>query len=477
MTRPSRSALLQIFVLVTALRVVETGASSLEEGESPAPLRQAGSMEGPSNWGELPAASDSSTAAFRNHGLPIWEAALVWPYRVVTFPLKLAGDGFGETVEFMDERRILYKINRLLTPPDLPYGFTTNLHAGGLAGLGGGLTFYHDELFSPHNRTRLGFKSSLKGSHRLTFGLRIGDGGEGEGEAGAGYRIRRNARFFGLGPQSRDEDESFFSHELSWAGVGYHRNLSPTWRASTTVILSTAGARGPRDQDEPALKEQHADRLPFGYRERSDGVSIGFEVASDDAAESGRPIRGGIRRAKASYFAGTSNPESHFWTYRGEVQQFVPLWHSYRGLALRGLLTWIDPAGSNLVPFQRLSTNDDPDQFRGYRDFRWLDRGMTLFTAEYRWPIWVVKEPKGQGIDAYLLTDIGQVFGEFDEISLDNTTVSYGGGLRILSKSGFLFRIEYATSDEESEFRFSIDQNFQFTKNDLFHGRNPIPER
>jgi outer membrane protein assembly factor BamA len=241
------------------------------------------------------------------------------------------------------------------------------------------------------------------------------------------------------------------------------------------VLYSEVGARG-GDDETPALRTVYAGALPPGYPRTSDGVSGSLSLIRDTAAPGGRPDRGAYYRLKLSRFQGTGGEDAAFWTYRGELQQFVPLWFSNRALAVRGFVTWID-SGGDVVPFQRLMTNDDPDLLRGYRDFRWRGRGMAAGTVEYRWPLWVAKQAHALGLDAYLFTDIGQVFGERREIALRNLTVSWGGGLRLVNLGGFLARLEVGASNEETILRFRTDQVFQFSKGNLFHGRNPIPER
>ena len=133
--------------------------------------------------------------------------------------------------------------------------------------------------------------------------------------------------------------------------------------------------------------------------------------------------------------------------------------------------------GSSDIPFQRLMTNDDPDLFRGYRDFRWRGRGMAVLTAEYRWPLWALTHADRLGADLYLLADLGQVFDDFSEISTDAMTLSYGAGIRVLNLRGFVLRFEYARSGEEVVLRLRSDQVFQFAKGGLFHGRDPVPAR
>lgn len=215
--------------------------------------------------------------------------------------------------------------------------------------------------------------------------------------------------------------------------------------------------------------------LPFGYGERSRGVLLDLTLAHDNTSDTGRPERGGVRRFELSHFIETGAEEGgdspSYWGYRTDLEQFIPLWFTERALALRGFLGYLD-AEMDEIPFQRLYTNDEPDQFRGYDDFRWRDRGIAAATIEYRWPAWSLQSLGGVGIDAYLLTDLGQVFHDFSDISSTNATVSYGGGLRLASPAGFKGRVEIAFSDEDTVFRISTDQLFQYDKGDLYNGRD-----
>jgi outer membrane protein assembly factor BamA len=122
-------------------------------------------------------------------------------------------------------------------------------------------------------------------------------------------------------------------------------------------------------------------------------------------------------------------------------------------------------------------TNDDPDLLRGFRDYRFRDEGMVAFTAEYRWPVWADRDARHAGVDAYLFTDLGQVFSEPDDIALDHLSESYGVGARLVLPSGFVGRLEWGHSSEDDVVRLRVDQVFQFQRSSLFHGRNPIPTR
>jgi hypothetical protein len=432
-----------------------------------------------SRWGDFPAPSDSTAAALRNSPTPLWEQTLLVPYTVAALPLRALAAGAGATVAYLDDRHVIYRIGRLLRPRTGPFGVLINFTAGGLTGLGGGTTVVHDAFFGHDNRFKAYVQATTRGARKATLGIRLGEADDGQIELGAGYRLQANARYFGIGPEAQGAAESYYTQELTWLGASYNRSLGGDFASEAGVLLSTLGARGPEDDEEDApIATVHAGALPPGYRARSDGVTLSVGLRRDTTVEEGRPEQGGTQRLRVARFEAVDETDVAFWSYRGEVEQFVPLWFSRRALALRGYASWIDPSRHDDVPFQRLMTNDDPDLLRGFRDFRWRDRGMAAVTVEYRWPIWAEKRADGLGLDAYLLADLGQVFGDLDEIALDDLTTSFGGGARLLSVTGgFLGRLEYARSREESVVRLRADQVFQFARNGLYHGRNPIPSR
>lgn len=436
-------------------------------------LRPAGSGE--SYWGSIPAPADSISAVFYNTPRPLWEYPLLVPYRVAESPVRLTWNVAGATYEFLERHRVIYTLGRLLGPRDLPYGFTMQLKAGGLTGVGGGVGFFHNSFLGADNRFKARALYTSTGTRRAVAGVLIGVGHATYFDAGVGYTLRQNARYFGLGPGTGKDDKSYFSQESGWGGLTVGRRLHENFVAELTGAYSEVGTRAPHEDREPPLHEEFAEELPFGYGDRSKGVLLDFTLAHDNSSETGRPERGGVRRFELSHFSETGAEEKSdspgYWGYRTDLEQFIPLWFTERALALRGFLGYLD-AETDEIPFQRLYTNDEPDQLRGFDDYRWRDRGIAAATIEYRWPAWSLQALGGLGIDAYLLTDVGQVFHDFSDISSRNSTVSYGGGLRLVSAAGFRGRLEIARSDEATVFRISTDQLFQYDKGDLYNGRD-----
>ena len=431
-------------------------------------------------WDSLPAAADSSDsthAIFRDPPMPVAEAIFYWPVRVAGEPIVLLASGLGETVEFLDGKRVIHRVSKLLAPRRGPFGVVPDIQAGGLSGFGGGLSIEHDAFFRKGNLLRLRASGTTHGDTRLSLGTRF-PLGEGEYfEFGTGYRVRGNARYFGIGPDSKGRDESFYRQELFWGGAGLRQALGAHVFWEADLLYSSVGAGEPREDTEPSISTKFAGALPAGFGEHSYGVSGSLQLVHDDEGGTGRTTKGGTRRVRVERFESTDKRDVGLWSYRAELQQFMTLWHPYRVLALRGYGSWLDPTGGDVIPFQRLLVNDTPDVLRGYRSFRFRDRGLVAFNSEYRFPISMKQFPGRAGLDLYPLADYGQVFDDAKQIGFNNMKFSYGLGLRVESGNGLVARLEWARSKEETTLLLRADQIFQFMKRGLLYGRDPIPSR
>ena len=443
---------------------------------------EGGEEEIQSAWGPIPAESDSVRTVIEDRGIAAWEYPLVIPYRVITTPVGLVFKGVLVSGYTLSKQPFFKTIS------DFKFGFTgpggsqilTNFAAGGALGAGMGLTVKHTGVFTEGSEFKVRGQTTTNKVHRATLGWRTDPAHVNGWDLGVGWRRRPNARYFGLGEYSLEADESLFEQEMFWAGLEHRWGLASNTALTISGLYSSlSNARATVETDRfPDLSEQFADNLPWGYGESSDGWSLGLALTHDTTTGDGRPEAGGFRRLKAEYFTATDGSSAAHWTYRMDLQQFLPLWHTRRALALRGVVIVQDNESSDPIHFQRLVTNDDPDLLRGYPDLRWHDEGLAVVSAEYRWPMWAWQKATSTGLDLYVFTDIGQVFDEFADISRNSLTESYGGGIRLINKEGnFAARIELAHSDEGMQIRVRGDQVFQYFKGGLFHGRDQIPSR
>lgn len=432
---------------------------------------------GSSYWGSIPSPSDTNVAAMKTRPRSAWEYPVLIPYQVVNLPLRYTLVGIRRGVIWLDDVGFIPFVKRVLGAQELPYGILANFSVSPLNGFGAGATLYHDDVFSPRNRAKLRSHFSAEGARRVSLGLLLNEGDGTEYEVGGGYRLRPNARYFGLGPQASETLQSRYTQEIAWGGVSLTRMMPHDIQLTAGAVVSGIGTRGPgeldsTDPDHRPVPEVFSDDLPAGYGDRSDGVMYSIGFAHDDTRQAGRPESGGVSTIKAAYFSGLDTDDGAFYSYRADLQQFLPLWFQERALALRGVVHWIENDGDVDVPFQRLLTNDEPDIMGGFRDFRWRDRGITTLMAEYRFPLWAYNRNNGLGTDLYLFSGVGQVFREFEEISERNMRASYGGGLRFQSMRGFVGRFEIGVSEEETVVRLAAEQIFQYAKGGLFNGRD-----
>jgi hypothetical protein len=457
-------------ILITVLICSVILVSPVESQTVSSPEESQGDGSGNSYWGLIAPPTDSTAATLENLSMPVWEAALVWPFRVITFPIKVVGLGLAAGIDALGKSALYSQIALWFSGRDVSVGVTPVFSASSLSGIGIGLTFFHNHFTGQNTRLRITGKISTRGSKRFSIGM-----ARKHWEAGIGYRYKPNARYFGLGPESQEEDESFYTLEQRWIGGTYYLDLMKDLELSVDGVYLGVGAREPGDDFSPSV----SDVFPVqpGFDLTVDGVSLSGAISHDTVEPSVRPQRGGYQRLLLARFIGIEEEDGNFWTYRADFQQFVPLWFTGRSLALRGMFSWMNPRPGTVIPIQMLMTNDDPDLLRGFRDFRWRDQGLMIGTVEYRWPIWNPTEAYGFGVDAFLFGDVGQVFGTGGEIALRNLTVSGGGGFRMGTGAGLVALFEVGWSNEEYQIRLTGSQVFDTVIGRRLNGRNPVPVR
>jgi len=424
------------------------------------------SGSGSSYWGEIPTATDSVTSAFDNRSRKAWEWPLAIPYAAIN--LTLRGIRLGTAAGVMWAKD--WPVWRYFGILPIPKGFVPGVNYSAIEGLGLTLTYYN-QLGSPDNPFRLRASYSTESWQKYTLGAIFNQDGKTNLQVGFGYRLRPNLRFCGIGPNSTSDHESFYEDERAWAGATLRHWFVQGAFVSLFGAFSSVAAREPDANSGTSTIVDIPTGVPPGFGERSDGVMLRFASVYNSTNNLGNPVRGAIVGGTVGGFVSTNSHDVSFLAYRFEFQKFFPLWHHRRVLAMRTYLNWIDQQDTGPVPFQRMFINEIPDQFRGFNASRWRDLGITGITFEYRFPFMATAPESGFGIDAVILADIGQVFGEFDEIRRDNLTQSYGFGFRGYVTPNFLGTMEFVWSNEGFQFRLSTKQLFQFSQDVLFQGR------
>lgn len=333
-----------------------------------------------------------------------------------------------------------------------------------------------DSLIGPHLRAEVRLSSTLRGGHSVSLGSKLATDADSDvgAEMTVGYRDERYVRYFGLGPTSRGADEAFYRQSTSWIGLVGRKSLNSASAAAVDLILSGSEPRSPGNHESPPLESRFSGLPPPGYGSRSVGAEIGMSLTIGTGREMVRSPPADLGFARAAVFRSIDGSDASYLSSRLELQGSRRIGHSGGFIAARGLFHYLDPLGPEPVPFQRMLSNGGPDLLRGFQDMRWRDRGIALGNVEFHLGVWESSAPLGPALGAYLLTDVGQVFAEPNEVTLGDATFSAGAGLRLVNVKGFASVIEIARSREDLILRLRTDRIFQDLRGENFRGTNSI---
>ncbi|MBL8222062.1 MAG: hypothetical protein JNL62_22685, partial [Bryobacterales bacterium] len=93
------------------------------------------------------------------------------------------------------------------------------------------------------------------------------------------------------------------------------------------------------------------------------------------------------------------------------------------------------------------------DDLRGFRPFRFADRNMVLYNAEYRFEVFA-------GLDGAIFADAGKVFPRRGMLNFRDLEGSVGFGLRFNVKNATFLRIDTGFSHEGFQVWFKFNDVF-----------------
>jgi hypothetical protein len=374
---------------------------------------------------------------------------------------------------------VIPRVSDIFLNEDGTAGFYPNFSVGGRTGFAAGITYFNRDVFN-HGHS-LDLNTFYTNTHNFNFGVNyIVPPGE---ESRFQFDIRANLRFnddqdIFLG--GNDASENF---EANYAIERYDLQSELGYLLRSNLLLSfrsgfrhTAvnGLSDVTETGEPIDNFINRDTFAVGIvnlatvglsatldrrgavgKNKNTNLVSAITSSYDFKQTKTRIFSGFLVDAGLGYNRSLNSTDFEFLNYYGEGQYFIPLpgLPVNRRLALRGRLEKRYPFGNASVPFYEQSILGDAQNLRGYEQDRFRDLGSLLFTLEYRYPIW-------DTWDAVVFTDQGQVFNQFSQLSLNRFQGSIGTGLRFMTASDFLFRIEIAFSDESTQTLLEFSMNF-----------------
>jgi len=266
--------------------------------------------------------------------------------------------------------------------------------------------------------------------------------------------------YFGTGPDTVESDRSEFRlKDTDLAGYGIiraNRWLSFGGRFGWIKQPTISSSVGPFDRDFPDT------RLVFptdpGVAQQTSLLHGGATVEADTRDYPGRPTKGGMYRAAAQAFSDRDLHQFSFRRYEAEGLQVLPIVGERWVIALHGWGVFSDTSEDNSVPFYMLPSLGGSNTLRGFHDYRFHDRNLLVANVESRWALF-------SHMDVAAFVDAGNVAARFGDLNLDKK--SYGGGIRLHTRSSTFARLDVAHSREGWQVLLRLNDAFRLARRSL----------
>jgi hypothetical protein len=267
------------------------------------------------------------------------------------------------------------------------------------------------------------------------------------------YRWAPKFDFFGIGPDSRREDQADFRlQERLIEGVAGYRIL-PHLSVSARFGLDENGIGDGDDDELPQVQDVFDTASIPGYDHQPDFFrgSVGLIYDARDVAEN--PHRGGVIAAEwERYDPRGSGSDVPFDRLSADARLYVSLGHPQRVLALRAYASQDDPEGAGRVPFYLLAYAGSSHTLRAFDSQRFRGERLVVLQAEYRWEA-------SPALELAAFVDSAAVAATRDD-GLGAFRTDGGVGLRIKSHEAALLRADVAWGSEGGKFLLRFSPSF-----------------
>jgi hypothetical protein len=265
---------------------------------------------------------------------------------------------------------------------------------------------------------------------------------------------RISTEFWGLGNSSANADETDFRFSQT-AGVGtLGIRLMPWLSVGTAAAWLKPRLRGEKGEAPPieeTFEESAAPGLtqqPTFFRTEV-SVDLDYRDSIPPTRTAARldqlPIAGASRGGRYQVtLASYRDQELGRYSFRQtiiDLQQYVPLLHGHRVLALRGLAVLSDASDGHVVPFYLSPTFGGIKTGRGFPSFRFRDQNLLVLQAEYRYQV-------NPFVNGAVFVDTGQVAASAGGLAWSRFRTTYGAGLRLGSRGAAAMRLDLAFGGE-----------------------------
>jgi outer membrane protein assembly factor BamA len=377
-----------------------------------------------------------------------WDQIFAFPGKLLFFPFKLILIGTKEAIIFIDESKIIPKVQDFLIADDgsrvaVPT-YTSRI--------GVGIKYRQYRLLNPESRLSFLVMYGLSQRQRYAIDLErvslLKD--LFYSSYGGLYEKLTTEPFYGIGPDARKEDRTNYTREGVAAKIALGVNIAKYTSFETLLGFELNNILPGRSTSSPSTDEIYESETLPGLDSEVKLAKIEFKLLYLSINRPGNPLSGFDARAKFGYFQQISDDQFKFFKYYFDVEQYIHLFYQ-RVLMLRIAAEFTEPLSGKQVPFYHLSELSEDRSFRGLNRGRFRDWDMIMGTAEFRYPL-------SRSLEAMIFADAGQVSSNiFENFASKNLEVSYGGGLRFISGGGGVTKLEMGKSKDGFLVKFTLN--------------------
>jgi outer membrane protein assembly factor BamA len=265
-----------------------------------------------------------------------------------------------------------------------------------------------------------------------------------------------SVRFFGIGPESEQEDESNMTLGVTGIYLIFGVNITPTMRLSLGETFQRFDVSPGGVPGLPYTADLFPD-LPGVNGATIHAQRVGLIYDSRDSQTT--PTQGLYASVFAEASAELLGSDADYIKAGAETIYLRPFLDRRVVLVLRGLFEAI--SGNSSTPFEVLPTLGGVDTLRGYGENRFYGDGRLLFNIEVRTK---VLRMKIFGVNAEFeiapFIDTGKVFNSWKQVLDTPFEVNPGIGFRGLAPPSVVGHIEFAYSREGPAIYVGLDYPF-----------------
>lgn len=266
------------------------------------------------------------------------------------------------------------------------------------------------------------------------------------------YKKRPRERFYGVGMNSRHENEAAYTLESSNFQLDFPFHVGERLSVGVTGGFLITNLYDGKDEPHPGdLDSLFADATYALTPGRLDGarhIRVGLILDYDGRNHGGQPSKGiHVLTRTVRYFGTNRSDDLGYYETKIDVRHYLNVWKK-RILATRLYLQRFNADDNNglATPINLVSRVGGASGLRGYSGGRFIDNDLALASIEWRYPVWKI-------LDGFVFLDEGRVYEEItDSKVFRGWKYSTGIGFRVWNVQEVSFSTTFAHGDEGNKF-------------------------